>query len=77
MVIKINSVIGRLSWVHLKWVADTTVWLQVSDYGQMSDYNPTQVKNKVVNTPIKFEEIVYGYDKSSSKVIFNHSTSLS
>ena len=77
MVIKINSVIGRLSWVHLKWVADTTVWLQVSDYGQMSDYNPTQVKNKAVNTPIKFEEIVYGYDKSSNKVISNHSTSLS
>ena len=74
MVIKINSVIGRLSWVHLKWVADTTVWLQVSDYGQMSDYNPTQVKNKA---PIKFEEIVYGYDKSSYKVISNHSTSLS
>ena len=77
MVIKINSVIGRLTWVHLKWVADTTVWLQVSDYGQMSDYNPTQVKNKAVNTPIKFEEIVYGYDKSSYKVIYNHSTSLS
>ena len=72
-----NSVIGGLSWVHLKWVPDLTVWLQVSDYSQMCDYNPTQVKNKAVNTPTKFEEIVYAYDKSSNEVISNHSTSLS
>ena len=32
----------------------------MSDHSQLSDYNPTQwlVKNKAVNTPIKFEEIV-------------------
>ena len=77
MVIVMNSMIGGLSWLHLKWVADLTVWLQVSHCSQLSDYNPTHVKNKAVNTPIKFEEIVYGYDKSSNEVIYNHSTSLS
>ena len=77
MVIVMNFVIGGLSWLHLKWVADLTVWLQVSHCSQLSDYNPTHVKNKAVNTPIKFEEIVYGYDKSSNEVIYNHSTSLS
>ena len=32
----------------------------MSDYSQLSDYNPTQwlMKNKAVNAPIKFEEIV-------------------
>ena len=32
MVIVINSVIGRLSWVYLIWLADVNVQLQVSDY---------------------------------------------
>ena len=72
-----NSVIGGLSWVHLKWVVDLSVWLQLSDCSQLSDYNPTQVKNKATNTPIKFDEIVYGYGKSRNEVICNHSTSLS
>ena len=60
MVIVINSVIGGSSWVHLIWLADVTVLLQVSDYSQLSDYNPTQYlkKNKAVNAQIKFEKIV-------------------
>ena len=41
-VIVINYVIGGLSWVHLIWLADVTVRFQVSDYCQMSDFNPTQ-----------------------------------
>ena len=46
--------IGGFSWVHLIWLADVTVRLQVSNY------NSTQllVNNKVVNAPIKFEEIL-------------------
>ena len=51
--------------------------MKLGNCSQLSDYNPTHVKNKAVNTPIKFEEIVYGYDKSSNEVIYNHSTSLS
>ena len=38
MVIVINSVIGGFSWVYLEWLAALTVWLQVSDYSQLSDY---------------------------------------
>ena len=38
MVIVINSVIGGFSWVYLEWLAASTVWLQVSDYSQQSDY---------------------------------------
>ena len=46
--------------VHLIWLADVTVRFQVSNYSQLSDFNPTQqlVKNKAVNAPIKFEKIV-------------------
>ena len=61
MVMVITSVIGVFGWVHLIWLANVTVHLQVSDY------NPTKwlVKNKAVNTPIKIEEIVMaGYDFS-------------
>ena len=43
-------------WVQL----NALVRLQGSDYRQLSDYNPAQwlVKNKVVNAPVEFEEIV-------------------
>ena len=36
----INSVIGRLLWVHVIWLTDhdVTVQLQVPDYSQLSDY---------------------------------------
>ena len=64
MVIVITCVIGGFSWVHLIWLANVTVRLQVSDYSQLSDYTvqlqPTTqwlMKNKAVNAPIKFEEI--------------------
>ena len=65
MVIVITCVIGGFSWVHLIWLANVTVRLQVSDYSQLSDYTvqsqPTTqwlMKYKAVNAPIKFEEIV-------------------
>ena len=65
MVIVITCVIGGFSWVHLIWLANVTVPLQVSDYSQLSDYTvqlqpATQwlMKYKAVNAPIKFEEIV-------------------
>ena len=38
-VVAMGIVIGGLSWVHLKGLADVTVWFQVSDYKQL---NPTQ-----------------------------------
>ena len=39
IVIFINSVIGRFSWVDLVWLVASTVWLQVSSYSQLSNYN--------------------------------------
>ena len=58
MVILTTSVIGGFSWVHLIWLANVTVRLQVLI--TLSYYNPTQwlVKSKAANAPIKFEEIV-------------------
>ena len=56
MVIVINSVIGGFSWVDLVWLAASTVWLQVSDYSQLSNYNCTE--NEAADAPITFEEIV-------------------
>ena len=38
MVIVINSVIGGFGWVDLEWLAASTVWLQVSEYSQLSNY---------------------------------------
>ena len=38
MIIVINYVIGGLSRVHLIWLADVTVWFQVSNYSQLSDF---------------------------------------
>ena len=65
MVIVINSVIGGFDWKDLVWLAASTVRLQVSDYGQLSDYtvrllHSTEwlVKNKTATAPITFEEIV-------------------
>ena len=57
MVIVINSVIGGFSWVDLVWLAASTVWLQVSDYSQLFDYNCTEwlVKNEAADAPITFE----------------------
>ena len=39
MVIVINVVIGAFSGEDVKWLAHVTVWLQVSDYSQLSDYS--------------------------------------
>ena len=38
MVIEFNSVISRFSWEDLAWLAVSTIWSQVSDYSQQSDY---------------------------------------
>ena len=38
MVIVINSVIGGFCWVDLVWLAASIVWLQVSNYRQLSKY---------------------------------------
>ena len=37
-VIVVNVVIGGFSGENQKWLAHVTVWLQVSDYSQLSDY---------------------------------------
>ena len=60
MVILFNSAIGGFGWVDLVWLTTSTVRLQVSDYGQLSDYSCTDrlVKNKAVDAPITFKEIV-------------------
>ena len=66
LVIVINSVIGGFSWVDLVWLAASTVWLQVFDYSQLSnytvlsDYNCAEwlVEYKAADAPITFEEIV-------------------
>ena len=60
LVIVINSVIGGFSWVDLVWLAASTVWLQVSDYSQLSNYNCAEwlVEYKAADAPITFEEIV-------------------
>ena len=60
MVIVINSVIGKFSWVDSVWLEAPTVQLPVSDYSQQSDYNwmDLLVKIKAANAPITFEEIV-------------------
>ena len=52
--------IGGFGWVDLVWLTTSTVLLQVSDYGQLSDYSYIErlVKNKAVNAPITFKEIV-------------------
>ena len=38
MVIVINSVIGGVGQVDLVWLDSSAVWLQVSNYSQLSDY---------------------------------------
>ena len=60
MVIVINSVICKFSWVDSVWLEAPTVQLPVSDYSQQSDYNwmDLLVKIKAANAPITFEEIV-------------------
>ena len=72
MVIVINSVIGGLSWQHVIWLADVTVQFQVSSFSPLSDYNPTinKWKNKPVNAPIKFEEIVTVMIKTYINLLF-------
>ena len=76
MVIVITPVIGGFSWVHLIWLANLSVCMQVSNYSQLSDYtvqiNPTQwlVKNKAVKyVPIKFVEIVMVMIKSEILIL--------
>ena len=51
-----DNFIGGFSWVHLKLILFVSVTVRL----QVSYYNPTQwlLKNKDVNAPIKFEEIV-------------------
>ena len=46
MVIVINSAINGFGWMHLHvvWFAASTVWLQVSDYSQRSEYRMTSEK---------------------------------
>ena len=60
MVIVINSVIGRFSWVELVWLAPPTFRLQVSDYSQQSDYNFTKwlVKYRAADALVTCNEIV-------------------
>ena len=55
MVIVINSMIGGFSWVDFVWLAASTVWLQVSNKSQLSNYTE---KYKAADAPITFEEIV-------------------
>ena len=52
--------IDEFCWMDLVWLAALTVWLQVSDYSQLSDYNSTEQleKNKSTNAPITSEEVV-------------------
>ena len=76
MVIVITPVIGGFSWVHLIWLANLSVCMQVSNYSPLSDYtvqiNPTQwlVKNKAVKyAPIKFVEIVMVMIKSEILIL--------
>ena len=54
-----NSVIDGFGWVDLTRLATSTVWLQVSNYSQLSHYNCIErlVKNKTAKAPIKFEEV--------------------
>ena len=64
MVIFLNSVIGGFGWVDLVWSTISTLRLQVSDYGQLSDYAVrlqlyrTISEIKAVDAPITFKEIV-------------------
>ena len=60
MVIVINSVIGRFSWVDLVWLATSTVREQVSDYSLLPENNCSEwfVNNEAADAPITFEEIV-------------------
>ena len=52
--------IGGFNWKFLKWLAQETVWLQVSDYSQLFDYNfaDWSVQNTAIYAPIIFKEIV-------------------
>ena len=63
MVIVINSVIGGFCWVDLVWLAASIVWLQVSNYRQLSNYNCTEwlVKNEAANAPSHLRKC-NGYD---------------
>ena len=60
MVIVINSATDGFSWKDKVSLAALWVRLQVSDCNQLSDYNCIEwwMKNKAVNAPITFEEIV-------------------
>ena len=60
MVIVINSVIGRFSWVDLVWLATSTVREQVSDYSLLLENNCSEwfVNNEAADALITFEEIV-------------------
>ena len=60
IVIVINSVIGRFSWVDLVWLATSTVRKQVSDYSLLPENNCSEwfVNNEVADALITFEEIV-------------------
>ena len=73
MVIVINYVIGGLSWVRLIWLADVIVRFQVSDYSQLSDFQPrsqalsfpTRLKDRV-NEVVRFQPYTIISEKESS-----------
>ena len=52
--------IGGFSGENQKWLAHVTVWIQVPDYSQQSNYNFADQleQNTAVYAPITFEEIV-------------------
>ena len=64
MVNVINSVIGGFSSVNVVELAALTLWLQLSDYSQLSYYTmqlqlhrTINEKNRAGDAPITFEEI--------------------
>ena len=64
MVNVINSVIGGFSSVNVVELAALTLWLQLSDYSQLSYYTmqlqlhrTINKKNRAGDAPITFEEI--------------------
>ena len=71
MVILFDSVIGGFGLVDLVWLTTSTVRLQVSDYGQLSDYSCIErlVKNKAVNAPITFKGNYNEYDYATCFMI--------
>ena len=70
--IKLQFIVDGFSWMDFVWLADSTVWFQVSNYSKLSDYNCTEwlVKYKESDAPITFEEIVMVMITSEIKLQF-------